>query len=440
MKLLNPDSLKRCIAPVVKYIAIPTLFILAPLPVYAELQDLDHIVAIVNEDVIMATELEIQIIALSRQYLRNQNQLPPRDQVLPQVLEKLIQDRLQLAVGKRVGVKISDDELRQALTDTARQQDLTLDQFVAQARDDGFTLPQLRRQFKNEMIIARVQQGVVKQRIEITEQEIDNFLNSEEGEFMSSPDVNVGHILLRLPANADENTTAATLEKAAVLKQQLDDGKDFKQTALLNSVGPNALTGGDLGWKKAVQLPTLFTKAINSLQPGEVSAPLRSDAGIHLLKLYDRRGGGKRLISQNEVRHILLKPNEIRSNEATGKLAADLRARILAGEQFADVAREHSEDTSTALKGGNLGWSVPGQFVDKFEKTADQLEIGVVSEPILTQFGWHLIEVTGRRKQDFGARILRNQASNLLQQRRYNEELQIWLEEIRNEAFIEIKS
>jgi peptidyl-prolyl cis-trans isomerase SurA len=427
-----------------KYLSIATLLIstlpIIPTIVHAELRDLDRIVAIVNEDVIMASELEAQITALSRQYLRNQNQLPPRDQVLPQVLDKLIQDRLQLEVGQRVGVKVSDAELREALIDTAKQQKLTLDQFAAQAREDGFTLAQLRYQFRNEMIIARVQQGMVMQRIEISEQEIDNFLNSEEGEFMSSPEVNVGHILLRLPTNADENVASSTFKKIAELKNLAAQGNDFRNIALLNSAGPNALNGGDLGWKKAVQLPALFTRAIDSLKPGEVSDPLRSDAGVHLLKLYERRGGGEQLIAQNEVRHILLKSNEIRSKEATGQLAADLRARILAGEKFADLAREYSEDTGTALKGGDLGWSVPGQFVDNFEKTVNQLEIGVISEPLLTQFGWHLIEVTGRRKQDFSVRILRNRASNLLQQRRYTEELQVWLEEIRSEAFIDIKS
>ena len=206
MKLVNPATLYSSIANLLRYIAIQTLLILTISTAYAEQKDLDHIVAIINEDVIMASELEAQITALSRQYLRNQNQLPPRDQVLPQVLEKLIQDRLQLEVAKRVGVKISDAELLKALNDTAKQQDLTLDQFVGQAREDGFTLPQLRHQFKNEMLISRVQQGMVNQRIEITEQEIDNFLYSEEGELLSSPDVNVGHILLRLPANADDAT------------------------------------------------------------------------------------------------------------------------------------------------------------------------------------------------------------------------------------------
>jgi peptidyl-prolyl cis-trans isomerase SurA len=421
----------------------PTIFSLCFFPfaaAYGELKTLDRIVAIVDDDVVMYSELEEQITALSKQYMRNQNQLPPREEILPQVLDKLIQDRLQLEIGKRAGVKISDAELNAALAETAKNQNLTVDQFIALAHEDGYTLDRLRRQFRTEMIVARVQQGVVNQRIDVTEQEVENFLNSEEGKIMSSPDVNVGHILLRLSATADDEDVKETFEKAESIYRRLSSGEDFRQLALTNSVGPNALKGGDLGWRKAAQLPTLFAQALGKLAPGEASAPLRSDAGIHLLKLYDRRGGDEQMIAQAQVRHILVKPNEIRSDEATRELAESLRQNILAGEEFAALARLHSEDTGSALKGGDLGWSLPGQFVSEFEQAVNQLEIGVVSEPVATKFGWHIIEVTGRRNQNFSAEILRNRATNQLKQRKYAEELQVWLEEIRSEAFIEIKS
>ncbi len=409
-------------------------------PAFAELEALDRVVAIVNEDVVMSSELEEQVSALIKQMQRAQQQIPARAAIESQMLDKLIQDRLQLDIGKRAGVQISDAEVNQALTDTAEKQGLTLDQFVSYAHQDGLTLSKLRQQFKKDMTVARVQQAMVNRRIEISEQEIDNFLRSEEGKFMSSPDVNVGHILIRLPSSATEQVKAEIFAKAEALQRRLAEGEDFRQLAMVNSAGPNALKGGDLDWRKTAQLPALFAQALEQLEPGQVSEILQSDAGIHILKLYDRRGGGEQLIEQTEVRHILLKANEIRSEEDTRKLIASLREQALANDNFADLARQYSDDTGSALKGGNLGWSMPGQFVPEFEKAISELKPGTISEPIHTQFGWHIIEVTGQRKQDFSAEILRNQAINQLRQRKYAEELQVWMEEIRAEAFIDIKS
>ncbi len=409
-------------------------------PAVAELQSLDRIIAIVDDDVVMSSELEEQVAALTNQMARTQQQMPSREQIVPQVLDKLIQDRLQLEIGKRAGVKITDAELNQSLTRAAQQQGLSLDDFVHYARQDGLTLAQLRQQFKKEMIVSRVQQAMVAERIEISDQEVDNFLNSEEGKFMSSPEVNVGHILLRLSATADQATIDKTMAMAETLQSRLNDGEDFRQLALVHSAGPNALKGGNLDWRKSAQLPDLFAQALETLEPGQVSKILRSDAGIHLLKLYERRGGGEQLIEQNEVRHILIKPNEIRDDDATKALAIDLREQILRDENFAELARLHSEDPGSALKGGDLGWSMPGQFVPNFEAAMGQLKVGDLSEPVRSQHGWHLIEVTAHRKQDFSTEIMRHQATNQIRKRKFAEELQVWLEEIRNEAFIDIKS
>ncbi|MBV1931185.1 MAG: peptidylprolyl isomerase [Porticoccaceae bacterium] len=439
----TPSNDNRSKRYVYRCLAIASLLALGSQSVssaFAEFQALDRIVAIVNEDVVMSSELEEQVSALIKQMQRGQQQIPARTAIESQMLDKLIQDRLQLDIGKRAGVQISDTELNQALTDTAQKQGLTLDQFVSYAHQDGLTLSKLRQQFKKDMVVARVQQAMVNRRIEITEQEIDNFLSSEEGKFMSSPDVNVGHILIRLSSSATEQVKAEAFAKAEALQRRLTEGEDFKQLALVNSAGPNALKGGDLDWRKTTQLPALFTQALDQLEPGQVSETLHSDAGLHLLKLYERRGGGEQLIEQTEVRHILLKTNEIRTEDQTRKLIASLREQALANDNFASLARQHSDDTGSALKGGNLGWSMPGQFVPEFEKAISELEIGTISEPILTQFGWHIIEVTGHRKQDFSSEILRNQATNQLRQRKYAEELQVWMEEIRTEAFIDIKS
>ena len=413
---------------------------------WAELAPLDGIAAIVNEDVVMQSELrahtEQYYQQIQRQAAQQQQsqQVPPKEALVSQVLDKLILDRIQLAMAERAGINISDKELNQALTRSAEQQNLTFDQFVAMAHKDGLTLTQLREQFSQDMIIGRVQQGMVKRRIEISDQEVENFLNSEEGQQMTSPDLNVGHILLRLASSASPAELEAALAQAGQLRQQAIDSSDFRNIAILNSRGPNALKGGDLGWRKAMQLPPLFSQALANLQPGEISPPLQSDAGIHLLKLYERRGGGgEQLVQQTEIRHILVKPNEILSKEGALEIISELRERIVAGEDFADLAREFSEDPGTALKGGELGWSSSGQFVPIFESTAAKLAVDEMSEPVFSQFGWHIIQVTGRRSQDFSETLITNQARNTLGQRKYAEELPIWLQEIRSEAFVEIK-
>ena len=412
---------------------------------WAELVPLDGIAAIVNEDVVMKSEL----IAHTDQYYQQiqrqaaqqqqRQQTPPKEALVSQVLDKLILDRIQLAMAERAGIKIGDGELNNALQQSAKQQNLSFDEFVAMAHNDGLSLAQLRTQFRQDMIIGRVQQGMVKRRIEISDQEVDNFLNSEEGQLMTSPDLKVGHVLLTLPASASPTELNAALERAAKLRQQAIDSDDFRNVAIVHSRGPNALKVGDLGWRKAIQLPPLFSEALAKLEPGEISQALQSDAGIHLLKLYERRGGGEQLIQQTEIRHILVKPNEILTEEDALKKISELRARIVAGEDFGDIAREFSEDPGTALKGGELGWSTSGQFVPIFESTAADLEVDEMSEPVFSQFGWHIIQVTGRRSQDFSETLITNQARNALGQRKYAEELPIWLQEIRSEAFVEIK-
>jgi peptidyl-prolyl cis-trans isomerase SurA len=210
--------------------------------------------------------------------------------------------------------------------------------------------------------------------------------------------------------------------------------------AIANSADQTALEGGDLGWRKMAQLPGVFIEAVEKLEIGTVSEPIRSDAGFHLIKLYERRGGGEQLIEQHFARHVLVKPNEIRDQATTLSLLNKLRDRVIAGEDFALLAKEFSEDPGSALNGGELGWSTPGMFVPEFEQTMNSIELEEVSAPFLSQFGWHILQVTERRNQDFSDKIMRNRAENLLRQRKYEEELQVWLQEIRDEAFVEIKT
>jgi peptidyl-prolyl cis-trans isomerase SurA len=401
---------------------------------------LDGVAAIVNDDVVLLSELRSEVEMVQRQLMHTQNQAPPRDVLVNQVMDRLILDKLQLAMGARAGVKITDGELDQALTRIAEREGLTLEKLYAQAHADGLPPGALRAKVAQEMIIARVQQSVVNRRISVSNPEIEAFLGSEAAaQLVSAEEISVGHILLPLTPAANEAEVSAVREKAEALRGKALQGEDFRQLAVAHSSGQNALEGGDLGWRTASQLPGAFMVALRNLEPGQITAPVRTDAGFHLLKLYGRRGGADRVIRQSQVSHILIKSSEIRSEDQALELAQTLRKRVIAGEDFSKLAHEFSEDTTSALKGGDLGWALPGQFVPEFEAVMNATPPNAVSEPFKTQFGWHILKVTGRRDQDFSAEIRHNQAQAFLRQRKFEEELPIWLREIRDEAFVEIK-
>jgi len=401
---------------------------------------LDRVAAVVNDDVVMMSEVKDRLDNIYLR-MRESNITPPDSAVLQrQVLERLIEERLQLNMAARAGIKISDQEVNDALARLAKSQNLTVDQIVEKAHKDGINLTDLRRDLRREMLLNQVQLSVVNRRIKVTDQELDNFLTSEEGKFWASPDVNLGHILIPIGAGASREEVETTLQKVNAIYQQIVDGADFRQMAIANSAGQFALQGGDLGWRKMAELPAQFIAAIENLEPGQLAQPIRSDAGFHLLKLYDIRGGGETIIQQNLVRHILLKPNAIRNDDDTRQLLLTLAERIRNGEDFAEMAKENSEDIGSALNGGDLGWSVPGKFVPEFDKVMNQIKVGEISAPFHSQFGWHILQVTERRNQDFSEEIKRNQAFNILRERKFEEELRIWLQEIRDEAYIEIKS
>ena len=405
----------------------------------AQIEILDKVVAIVDEDVVLESEVQRRLATIYAQIQQSGTQPPPQEIVVQQVLERLISERLQLNMGYSVGIRITDAELNDAMARIASSNQLTMEQYAEQIHATGSTLSNVREEIRNEMILMRVQQGQVMRRIRISNQELDNFLNSEEGRFMTSPDVNVGHILLPVPSGKNNEEVNAILQRAQGLLEEANNGTDFRQLAIANSADQTALQGGDLGWRKMAQLPGVFIEAVEKLEIGQISEPIRSDAGYHLIKLYERKGGGEQLIEQHFARHILIKPNEIRDEATAVSQLTELRERVKAGEDFALLAKEFSEDPGSALNGGELGWSTPGMFVPEFEQTMGSIELNEVSAPFLSQFGWHILQVTERRNQDFSENITRNRAQNLLRQRKYEEELQVWLQEIRDEAFVEIK-
>lgn len=405
----------------------------------AQVQLLDKVIAIVDDDVVLQSELDARLTVIYAQIQQSGTQAPPQEILVQQVLERLISERLQLNIAYNAGVRITDEEVNQAMARIAANNQLSMDEYIAKIHAEGGTVAKVREEIRSEISIMRVQQGRVMRRIQISEQELDNFLNSEEGRFITSPDVNVGQILLSVPTGSSNEEIDSIMARAENILDQVNNGVDFRQLAIANSADQSALQGGDLGWRKMAQLPGVFIDAVEQLELGEVSEPIRSAAGFHLLKLYERRGGGERLVEQHFARHILIKPNQIRDEQATVDQLNQLRDRAIAGEDFGDLSKEFSEDTGSALKGGELGWSTPGMFVPEFEETMNSIALNEISMPFSSQFGWHILQVTERRNQDFSSTIIRNNAANMLRQRKYEEELQVWLQEIRDEAFVEIK-
>jgi peptidyl-prolyl cis-trans isomerase SurA len=421
---------------IVTQLALSTAFSSA---VLAEVVLLDRVAAIVDDNIVLQSELEQRTANIYRQIQQSGTEPPAAEIVKKQVLERLILERLQLNIGDKVGVRIADQEIDQTIVRIAASNNISVEDYVAQIHASGETMAKIRQEIANEMIIMQVQQGTVMRGIQISEQELNNFLNSEEGKLVTSPDVLIGQILLSAPSTATVDELESIKNKLSEITQQLAEGADFKQLAIANSDDQSALEGGDLGWRKLAQLPLLFSESLENLEPEQVSEPIRSGAGFHLLKLYERKGGGEQLIEQHFARHILLTPNQIRDEQQTVELLEDIRTQIIEGEDFSKLAKQYSKDPGSALKGGNLGWSTPGLFVPEFEQTMGSIALNEISAPFQSQFGWHILQVTERRMQDFSDDILRNRADNLLRQRKYSEEIQVWQQKLRDEAYIEIK-
>ncbi|WP_091390454.1 peptidylprolyl isomerase [Microbulbifer marinus] len=420
-------------------LALLTACLLAAGTASAQVKTLDRVVAVVDDDVVMASELQQRLDTILNQIQAQQVQAPPIDVLRRQVLEQLIIERLQLQMASRAGVTISEAELDQAIARVQQNAGVSPEEFRQRLAADGLSMKSFRQQIRQELLIRRVEQGSVNRRIQITDQDIDNFLRSKEGEFWKSPQYELGHILIPVSSSAPADEVSAARTKAEQLAEQARGGADFRRLAIANSAGQNALSGGDLGWRKTVELPSLFADALEGLKVGDVTEPFRSDAGFHLLKIHAQRGSTEQLVEQTKVRHILVKPSAILSDDDAYNKLVELREQIMNGADFGELARENSEDIGTMLAGGDLGWSMPGQFVPEFTQAMDNTPVGEISMPFRSQFGWHILKVDGRRKQDMTDQYIRNQAANLLRNRRYEEELQNWRREIRDQAYVEIK-
>lgn len=405
----------------------------------SQVQPLDRVVAIVDDDIILASEYQSRLRQVMQNLARQDIEQPPREVVARQVLDRLVLEHIQLRMGERAGVRISDEQLNEAMIDVAHQGGMSLEQFRARIEAEGESYPEVREQMRQEMILSRVQQGNVRSRIQVTEREVDDFLTSEEGQKRTAAVYHIGHLLLPLPTDASSADERAAMAYMEDLRGRLGGGDAFERFMHAPDKSRYALTGGDLGWRPTGDLPNVFSDAVPALGIGAISEPIRSASGLHLVKLFEKRGGSGQIAQQTHVRHILVKPSEIRSEEQTRELAQDLHDRIVAGEDFTTIARKFSEDIGSAREGGDLGWVNPGQMVPEFEHVMNQTGAGELSAPFHTNFGWHILRVDERRTEDLSDEMRRNQARNILYGQKYEEELNNWLQKIRDEAFVEIK-
>ena len=411
--------------------------VLLSAPGYTATQMLDSIVAIVEDDVIMSSELRERMELLVANMKAQNREVPPNDILVRQTLDRLILESIQLQMGGRAGVRISDAQLNAALNSIAAQTGRSLDQFRMQLEQEGKSYPEMREDVRRELILQRVQSGNVNQRIQISEQEVDNFLQSPEGQVMTAEEYHLVHALLPVSDDASATQRAAAKAHVDALYARILAGEPFEQV-ISSSDGEFTFTGGDLGWRKAGDLPGLFADIAPGLEANQAAAPIKSASGYHLVFLAEKRGGSM-VIQQTHVRHILLETSAIRSDAETRQLAVDLRQRVIDGADFEELAREYSEDIGSAQEGGDLGWTNPGQMVPEFENAMDSLALDDVSQPVKSQFGWHILQVLERRQEDVSKTVVQNRAGEILHQRKYQEELDAWLRKIRDEAFVDIK-
>ncbi len=406
-------------------------------PASADTEILDQVVAVVDDDVIMASELRERLESLRTNMKSRDMELPPEETLVRETLDRLILESIQLQKAERVGVRITDAQLNAAIQRIAAQNGMTPEQFHKALETQGESFADMREQIRREMIIQRVQGGNVNQRIQITDKEVDNFLATEEGQKLTQPEYHIVHALLPISPGASEAEIAAAREYVQKLADRIHKGEPFEQV-ITSSKGKYAFSGGDLGWRKLDDLPSLFSDVAPTLEEGATCDPIRSDSGFHLIYMA-KKHGDKQIVKQTKVRHILIKPSEIRTDEQARQLAAELKARAEAGEDFAELAKEYSEDIGSAQEGGELGWTSPGQMVPLFEKVAAETPEGAISEPLRTQFGWHILQVEGRREHDATQEAIRAKAREYLHNRKYQEELDVWLQQIRDEAYVDIK-
>jgi peptidyl-prolyl cis-trans isomerase SurA len=404
----------------------------------AQAQPLDRIVVVINDGVVLQSELDRAMEVTRGQLAERGIAMPPEDILRTQVLERLVLTRVQTQRAQDAGIRVDDRELNEVLNNLAAQNKMTLSQFAEAVKKEGMDYLGLREQVRDEIIINRLRQREIDQRVLVTDQDVDLFLSNQSR--LDQTEYRVSHILVAVADGASSEARIKARARAAQLRERLQGGEDFAQAAIANSDGQQALAGGDLDWRSGSNLPELFANAVAKLGKGELSPVLENASGFHLLKLTDTRGGDERKTTvETRAQHILLQPNALRDEEQTKAQARELHARIAKGEDLGELARKLSDDTGSKGTGGDLGWQPSGVFAPEFEKAIESLQPGQVTQPFRTAFGWHIAKVAERRTRDTTDQTRRARARAAIQNRKAAEEYDMWLRRLRAEAYVEYR-
>lgn len=403
---------------------------------------LDRIVAVVNDDVVLESELQERVRSIRGQ-IEESGQSPPPTRVLErEVLDQLILNKLQLQLAENSGIRIDDETLNRAINDIATRNQLTLAQFRQILEQDGYDFEAFRQNIRDEMVIARLRQRHIENRITVTDFEIENYLATQQFQEQSGgeQEYRLSHILIAVPEGASEAELEQRRLIAEKVLEDLQAGRDFAELAADISDGQQAADGGNLGWRTAEQIPSLFKDVVRNMSEGDVSPIIENPSGFHIVQLSEARSSGsQQVVSQTRARHILIRPNELNPPEKVQLRLDQLRQRIQGGTDFAELARAHSEDTLSAVEGGDLGWISPGDLVPEFEQAMNALRPGEVSTPFESEFGWHIVEVLERRDYDSTEEVHRAQARETIRKRKLEEAMESWMQELRDEAYVEYR-
>ena len=412
------------------------LFVTAIPPAAAEAVSLERIVALVNDDVVLASELEAEITTVRRELERRNVRMPQPQQLRRQVLERLIMQTLQMNVAERRGIRVDNATVDAAVRQVAERNGLSLAGLRDALSAEGLNMARFREQIRRDIVLNRLRQQEMNRRVDVSEQEIDQFIGRNQA---PGREYRLSRILIGVPEAASPASIEAARDEAQQIVQQLRDGEAFARLAATASDARNALEGGDLGWRPASQLPASAREAVETLAVGEITEPVRTPAGFQIYRLDDQRGSEQQTVRQAQLRHILIETNEVVTDADARLRLQTLRERILSGSDFSTLARANSDDSTSATAGGELGWVNPANLPPSFAEVVRRLEAGAISQPFRSRGGWHIAEVMAWREQAVSEQLAREEAAEAVRQRKAEEETELWLRELREEAYVEIR-
>jgi peptidyl-prolyl cis-trans isomerase SurA len=405
--------------------------------VRAELKEIDHVTVIVNDGVILESEIQDIVMEVKAAALRNNQSLPSDRALRTQAIDRLILNSIQLQLAQRMGIQISDAHLDSVIANIASQQNVTIEKLREEVIKEGVSYERYREKLRDDIAINEVKRGSVQRRVNVSLQEVNTLVGLIDEQ--TNEEYHLGHILVSVPSKATQSEIDARKEVADKVINLLNEGSDFKKVAIASSSGAKALEGGDWGYMSINEMPSLFSDSVKGKKEGAVIGPLRSGAGFHIVKVFDVRGRETVEVKEVQSRHILIKPSIILSEEKAQKMLAKFVEDVKAGKaDFAELAKKHSEDPGSAMKGGELGWTDPEIYTPKFKETLARLKPGEYSEPFRSQFGWHVLQLIDERTADATEQSKKDRAYQILFNRKFGEEVENWLREIRDQAYIEV--